>query len=97
MMVSDMLELYKVTGCSDAALPGLQANPQCYGRRAKVDRIALYCEKHIDSCDTADELLDRVRQEWTAGLGPIASTLMWWAIRSLVKQVVLWIWKRYSS
>jgi hypothetical protein len=37
-----------------------------------------------------------IRQEWTAGLSPIAAWLMWLAMQTLIKAVVLWLWNYYS-
>lgn len=85
--------LYKELGCGPDAMRG---NPQAYGLQRKVEKIHEYCLKHQYSCKSQKQLLNMVRQEWTAGLGPVASWLMWMAIQSLAKWVVLRFWKHYS-
>ena len=90
------LKLYEAFDCRPAML-GLGGNPHAEGKRAKVDRIHRYYQKHERRVSSKAQMVDIVRQEWTAGLGPVASWFMWMAIKYLVKQVVLWLWGYYHS
>ena len=96
----DRQALYKHIGCagSDLNVVSYDATAgQTYGLQAKVDKIADYFEKHRPYAVSPDHLLYRVKQEWTAGLGPVASWFLWLGIRTLAKKVVFWLWKHYNS
>jgi hypothetical protein len=88
------LKLYEAFDCRPAML-GLGGNPQAEGKRAKVDRIHRYYLKHAKYTDRPDIIAKQVLKEWTAGLGPVASWLMWMAVKYLVREVVMWLWNYY--
>jgi hypothetical protein len=92
-------ELYEHLGCSTVnavtGFPGKRYE-QVFGLQAKADKIVAYYEKHRVFCSTQKQLIARIKNEWTAGLGPVASWLMWMAIKTLVTQVVRWLWSRYT-
>lgn len=91
--------LYVHLGCDTAtaiARAGGGGFEKSFGMQAKADKVVAYYEKHRVFCDSQQELIGRIRNEWTAGLGPIASWLMWMAIKTLVTQVVRWLWSRYT-
>ena len=94
-------QLYVHLGCDTAsAVTFANGKPaafeQAFGLQAKADRVVGYYEKHRIFCTTQKEMITRIKNEWTAGLGPIASWLMWMAIKTLVTQVVRWLWSRYT-
>lgn len=94
-------ELYKHLGCSTAhaVSSGVTRGigyDQAFGLQAKADKVVAYYEKHRIFCTSQKEMIGRIRNEWTAGLGPIASWLMWMAIKTLVTQIVRWLWSRYT-
>lgn len=92
-------ELYEHIGC-DTSSPvrgtAVRDHDQAFGLQAKVDRVVGYYVVHRFACTTQKEMITRIKNEWTAGLGPIASWLMWMAIKTLVTQVVRWLWSRYT-
>lgn len=90
------LKMYEAFDCRPPML-GWGGNPQAEGKRAKVDRIYRYYQKHSRFTNDPKVITQRVREEWTAGLGPVASWLMWQAIKYLVKAVVMWIWKYQTT
>lgn len=93
-------ELYKHLKCDTYWIAASQRDSltysQTFGLQAKADRVVGYYEKHRVFCTTQKEMITRIKNEWTAGLGPIASWLMWMAIKTLVTQVVRWLWSRYT-
>ena len=94
-------QLYVHIGCDTAsAVTGAAGKPasfeRAFGLQAKTDKVVAYYEKHRVFCTTQKEMITRIKNEWTAGLGPIASWLMWMAIKTLVTQVVRWLWSRYT-
>ena len=91
--------LYEHIGCDTvSAVRGIPvANyEQAFGLQAKVDRVVKYYEKHRSTSSNQKQVISQIRNEWTAGLGPIASWLMWMAIKTLVTQIVRWLWSRYT-
>ena len=92
-------ELYNHLGCGTAsAVTGFPAKgyEQTFGLQAKVDRAVAYYEKHRKPGTNQKQVIGLIKAEWTAGLGPIASWLMWMAIKTLVTQIVRWLWTRYN-
>ncbi len=92
--------LYQHVGCYSmdwATTFGGCPPDQVYGAQAKVDKIVDYYDKHRVFVTSEKEMLQHIRQEWTAGLGPVASWLLWMGIKTLAKKVVLWLWKNYTS
>jgi hypothetical protein len=94
-------QLYKHLHCDTASAVGSGVSrgigyERAFGLQAKTDRVVGYYEKHRVFCTRQKELIGRIKNEWTAGLGPIASWLMWMAIKTLVTQVVRWLWNRYT-
>lgn len=92
-------QLYEHLGCDTAS--AVRGTPvanyeQAFGLQAKADKVVAYYEKHRVFCTSQKEMIGRIRNEWTAGLGPIASWLMWMAIKTLVTQIVRWLWNRYT-
>jgi hypothetical protein len=67
-----------------------------YGLQAKVDKVVRQYEKHRPNVKSQSDMLRQIKAEWTAGLGPIASALMWMAIRALVRKIVIWLWNKYN-
>lgn len=90
------LKLYEAFKCRPSML-GWGGDPQADGKRAKVDRIHRYYLKHERRVQSVDQMIRVIRDEWTAGLGPIASFLMWTAMKWLIKSVVVWLWNYYHS
>lgn len=90
--------LYKHCGCDTATACGLTVGhyDQAYGLQAKVDKIVQQYEKHRPNASTQPAMLRQIKAEWTAGLGPIASALMWMAIRALARKVIIWLWNNYN-
>lgn len=93
-------ELYKHLKCDTSWIVGSLYDSvsynQAFGLQAKADKVVAYYEKHRIFCTSQKEMIGRIRNEWTAGLGPIASWLMWMAIKTLVTQIVRWLWNRYT-
>lgn len=93
-------ELYKHLKCDTSWIVGSLHDSvsysQAFGLQAKADKVVAYYEKHRIFCTSQKEMIGRIRNEWTAGLGPIASWLMWMAIKTLVTQIVRWLWSRYT-
>ena len=97
MNSEDRSRLYKHCGCdTTSSLFPAMSYPQAYGLQAKVDKIVQQFEKHRPSISTQPAMLRQIKAEWTAGLGPIASALMWMAIRALARKVVIWLWNNYN-
>jgi|688.fasta_scaffold00458_41 hypothetical protein len=100
MNETERRELYKHLKCDTSWIVGSVRDSvsysQAFGLQAKVDKIVAYYEKHHIFCTSPEEMIGRIRNEWVAGLGPIASWLMWMAIKNLVTQVVRWLWSRYN-
>lgn len=88
------IQLYKAFQCQPSML-GWGGDPQAEGKRAKIDRIHQYYLKHAKYTDKPALIVSQVRKEWTAGLGPVASWLMWQAMKYLIKTVVMWLWNYY--
>ncbi len=91
MSVQD--ELYKEFGVHPELCSGRSAD----AKRKKIDRIHQYFLDNLGRAENPYQMRKLVEAEWTAGLGPIATCLMWAAIRLLIKQVVVWLWNRYSK
>ncbi len=92
-------KLYKHCGCDTALACGLAKNRydgQAFGLKSKVDKIVQQYEKHRPYTSTQPAMLRQIKAEWTAGLGPIASALMWMAIRALARKVIIWLWNNYN-
>ena len=93
--------LYRHIGCDKldwkAVEYGGHTTSSIYGAQAKVDKVVDYYDKHWPFVTSEKEMLQKIRQEWTAGLGPVASWLLWMGIKTLAKKVVLWLWKNYTN
>lgn len=89
-------KLYKHFNCQPSTL-GWGGDPQSDGKRAKIDRTHRYFLKHEFRVSSCGQMTRIVRDEWTAGLGPVASWLMWQAIKAIVIPVIKWLWNYYHS
>ncbi len=86
-------ELYKEFGVHPELCSGRASD----AKRKKIDRIHQYFMANLGRAKSPADMRKLIEDEWTAGLGPIATWLMWAAIRMLIKQVVIWLWNRYSK
>lgn len=89
------LKLYQQFQCAPTFL-GKAGHPNSEGKRAKVSRIYRGFFLYAPVCQRPEQVVQAIRKEWTAGLSPIAAWFMWFAIRTLVVQVVRWLWREYT-
>lgn len=90
-----LLDLYEHFGVGYPTALGSTAQDD--GKRAKIDKTQQYFDEGRHTFKTQKDAVNYVKQKWTVGLGPVASWLMWMAIRQIAMRVTIWLWKRYNS
>ena len=92
-----LTDLYREFGCEYRYTSVGTVDTVLVGKRAKIDKTRQYFDEGRHTFKTQKDAVNYVKQKWTVGLGPVASWLMWMAIRQIAMRVAVWLWKRYNS
>lgn len=83
--------------CAPLAAGSRREDRQRIKRRERAEQTLRHFRTVSAYAGTKDDALERVKEQFLCGMGPLTAIILWAAIGALVQKIVFWLWDEVTN